>query len=353
MPPFRVLVLGLIVGGTALAAAPQAQESAQEQYRALVARYRSVDTRAAVQALADQDDRWVTDTVAAAVRKPEAWTVDDAEAAALLHTEVVTGGWVLPQHAATHLTAARHFIELDRGRTVPADVRRRWLLLIAWHYQSELDFGAIVPWLDELRTVAPDDPEFALAEATFYETLVWTGKVPADWTWNGRSKTLAPIANGSRDTILARAADRFRDAGVSPASHDAATVHLGRVLALLGRASEARDVLRPLMTGAAERRWRYLAALFLAQAETSSGRHDAATAAYERASMMMAGCQTAQLGMMTVRRLEGDLAGAADLARTLLTHPEPCDDPWWFYRFGQPPDRGPELLAAMREPLLH
>lgn len=344
---------GIVIIGLALLVTPRAQESAADEYRALLARYRSVDSRGAVQALSDQDDRWVTDAVNAVLRQPDAWTASDAEAAALLHTEVVVGSWVLPQHAPAHLAAARRFIDINRGRTVPSAFRRQWLLLVSWFYQSELDFGALVPWLDDLRTIAPDDPEFALAEGTFYETLIWTGKVPADWAWNGRSKTLSPIANGSQETILTRAAARFRDAAASPATHDAAGVHFGRVLALLGRAGEARDVLRPLTTGAAERRWRYLAALFLAHAEMTAGRHEAATGAYQLAATMMAGCQTAQLGMMTVRRLAGDLPGAADLAQSLLTRPEPCDDPWWFYRFGQPPDRAPALLAAMREPLLH
>jgi hypothetical protein len=337
-----------------LSATPWAQESTAGQYRALVARYRSVDTRGAVQALSDQDDRWVTDAVSAVLKQPETWTTSDAQAAALLHTEAVVGGWVLPQHAPTHLAAARRFVELNRGRTVPPAFRRQWLLLVSWFYQADLDFGAVVPWLDELRAIGPDDPEFALAEATFYETLVWTGAPPPDFTWNGRSRTLAPIASRSRDEILARASERFRVAAASPATHDAASVHLGRVLTAIGRWNEARDVLRPLTSDAGERRWRYLAALFLAQAESGARRYDAATAAYETATTMMPECQTPQLGVMTLRRLQGDAIGAGDLAATILKGGTGvCDDPWWFYRFGQPPDRSPELLAAMREPLLH
>lgn len=352
MWPFRALLAGLLIGGAAGPAAVHAQDSPATEYRALLERYRSVDTRGAVQAMADQDDRWVSDAVSAVLRQPESWSVTEAEAAALLHTEVVAGGWVLPQHAPAHLTAARRFMDMNRGRTVPAEFRRQWLLLVSWHYQSELDFGALVPWLDDLRTLAPEDPELLLAEGTFYETLVWTGRVPADWAWNGRSKTLAPIASGSRDAILDRAVMKFREAAAARATHEAASVHLGRVLALLGRANDAREVLRPLTTGANERRWRYLAALFLAQAETGAGRHDAAAAAYSLASTMMAECQTAQVGLMALRQLQGDASGAAALATTLTKEPAGCDDPWWFYRFGQPPDRSPQLLAAMREPLL-
>lgn len=347
-------VCGFVIVGLMLLAAPRAQESPGDQYRALIERYRSVDARGAVQALSDQDDRWVTDAVNAVLRQPEAWTTSEAEAAALLHTEVVVGAWVLPQHAPTHLAAARRFIEVNRGRTVPSEFRGRWLLLVCWFYQADLDYGAIVPWLDELRSVAPDDPELALAEGTFYETLVWTGAPPADFSWNGRSRTMAPIANRPHDEVLLRASERFRVAASAPALHDAASVHLGRVLATIGRSNDAREVLRPLMADAVERRWRYLAALFLAQAESGARRYDAAIAAYETATTMMPECQTPQLGVMTVRQLQGDATGAAGLATTILKGGTGvCDDPWWFYRFGQAPDRSPALLTAMREPLLH
>lgn len=352
MTRLRALLVGCLVclhSPCALAVAAPAVDD----YRALIARYRAGDHRGAVQALADQDDRWVSDTVNTVLRQADGWDEADAEAAALLHTEVVVGGWTLPQHADAHLAAARRFIELNRGHAVPQEFRRQWLLLVCWHFQSELEFGAIVPWLDDLRTVAPGDAELALAEGTFYETLVWNGAPPEDFVWNGRSKTLAAIGSRSSVHILERAAERFRVASASAITHDAAEAHLGRTLALLGRTSEARALLQPLTTTAVERRWRYLAALFLAQADTSAGRHEAAAAAYTLASTLMAGCQTAQVGLMTLRRLDGDAFGAADLAELLTKRVEGCDDPWWFYRFGQPPDRSPQLIAAMREPLLH
>ena len=75
------------------------------------------------------------------------------------------------------------------------DARRRargqapWALPLKIGTHTVAGMLALQP--DELRTVAPDDPELALAEGTFYETLVWTGAPPPDFSWNGRSRSRA------------------------------------------------------------------------------------------------------------------------------------------------------------------
>ena len=352
----RVLALGLLViafGLTTAVRRSSAQPPPVDDYLALLDRYRSVDTRGAVQAMSDREDRWVESAVGAALRNAALWPTERIEAAVLLHTEVVTGGWVLAQHVPVHLTAARRLMELGRPHRVPDDFRRRWLLAVCWHFQSEMELGALVPWLDELRTLAPDDPERLLAEGIFYETLAWNDAPPADLTWDGRSPTLSAVSSRKRTDILERASAAYRRAAGSAGVHDAASARLGRTLAELGRTEEARRTLTPLTTSAGERRWRYLAALFLAQAEAGAGRRVSAAAAYERAATLLPGCQTPHVGLTVLRRLEGEIARAAEIAAALTRATLDCDDPWWFYRFGQPPDRLPQLLAALREPLLH
>ena len=87
---------------------------------------------------------------------------------------------------------------------------------------TELDHGLQTAAWCERR--APGDAELALAEGTFYETLVWNGAPPEDFVWNGRSKTLAAIGSRSSVHILERAAERFRVASASAITHDAAEV---------------------------------------------------------------------------------------------------------------------------------
>lgn len=352
----RVLALGLLIiafGLTTAVRRAAAQPPPVDDYLALIDRYRSVDTRGAVQAMSDREDRWVESTVGTVLRNAALWPTERLEAAVLLHTEVVTGGWVLAQHVPVHLAAARRFMEIGRPHRVPDDFRRRWLLAVCWHFQSEMELGTLVPWLDELRTLAPDDPERLLAEGIFYETLAWNDAPPADLTWDGRSPTLSAVSSRKRLDILERASAAYRRAAGSPAVHDAASARLGRTLAELGRTDEARRTLTPLTTSAAERRWRYLAALFLAHTEVGVNRRGAAAAAYERAATLLPGCQTPQVGLAVLQRLDGETARAAEIAEALTRATLDCNDPWWFYRFGQPPDRLPQLLAALRAPLLH
>lgn len=339
--------------GAALApalAAHAAQPSVTADYLDLIDEYWRGSGNVAVQTLSDRDDKWVAAAQTAAVRTARTWPQNRLLAAALLHTEVVAGGWVLPSHTQTHLTAAKRFMELSSNTRASSQFRRDWLLAIAWHFQSELEFGALVPWLDELRTRFPEDAEVLLATGIFYETLGWTPNQPADLTASGRSSLLAAVSHRTQREAYEAAAVAYRRAVQTPATHDQASVRLGRVLAELVRVEEATAVLTPLVTSADERRWRYLAALFIAVAESRTGRTDAAAAAYEHAADLLS-CQTPRIGIMSLRQLQGDSEQAASMARSLAMDESLCDDPWWFYRFGQPPDRLPRLLASMREAL--
>ncbi|MGE3957167.1 MAG: hypothetical protein AB7H96_10655 [Vicinamibacterales bacterium] len=345
----RVVLLATSVAAAPFAVrAAAAQDVSQEDYLALVQRY-PVDPRGAVQALSDLDDRALIGVLPAVLRGAETWPSSRLETAALLHTEVVTGGWVLPQHAPTHLDIARRFVEAGRGRIVSDTFHRRWLLAVCWHYQSELEFGALVPWLDELRERYGTEPETDLALGIFYETLVWNGTVPSDLTWNGRSRVLSAVKDRTRQQAFQAAAAAYRRAGVPPGTHDAASVRLGRVLGESGQHGEARTVLTSASSGATERRWRYLAALFLGRTETLAGRPAAAEAAFDRAMTLMDGCQTPLVGLIALKQLEGRGLEAVAHAEALTEPGRGCEDPWWFYRFGQPPDRLPQLIAEMRE----
>lgn len=334
-------------------AVPLAREPADaDAYLALVDAYRSGRTRESVIDLSNRDDRWVEGALAAALKSAAIWPAGRVEAGILLHTETVTGGWVLPSHNRLHLDAARRLLGLSR-RDHRSRLQRDWLLVLCWHFQSELDLGAMVPVLDELRSLRDGDAEADLAAGTFYEALGWTSATPDTLMWNNRSKTLSALPRHSQLEALDSAAAALVRAARQPSIHDEATIRLGRVLVEQGRPQEARAHLVPLVTGAAEKRWRYLAALFTALADTRAGNGDTAAHAYETAHAMYPDCQTPMVGLTTLRRLQGRTAeAAASAARLTLVDERSCDDPWWFYRFGTSPERLPERLNQMRREYL-
>ena len=325
-----------------------AQSAAADDYLALIDAYQAGDTRRTAEALSNQEDKWVESAQAEVLRHAASWPRGRAEAGVLLHTEAVTAGWVLPSHVQVQLSAARRLLASSRA-VDPRTFRRNWLLAVCWHFQSGLELGMMLPWVDELRDMGGDDPDVDLVAGMFYEAVGWSAQLPGDLPWTSRSKTLGEIPHRTQAEALEAAMASFERAARQPATHDEASVRLGRVLAELGRAPASRTVLTPLIDGATERRWRYLAALFVASAEARAGNTAAEAAAYDRAATTMPGCQTPFVGLTALRRLQGATDAAAVLAQQLtLSGGVPCDDPWWFYRFGPSPDRLPELLETMR-----
>jgi len=277
------------------------------------------------------------------------WPPGRLEAGALLHTAVVTGGWVLPSHVSLHLDAARRMIAATRSEHAKA-LRHQWLLVVCWHFQLELELGSMVPFLDELRDGFADDPETDLAAGTFFEAVGWSSTSTESISWTTRSRTLSLLPHHSQQDALEQAAAAFGRAMRAPSTREEASVRLGRVLALLGRPQDALATLTPLVTGAPDRRWRYLAALFSALAEERLGNVDAEVEAYRAASEMSPGCQTPIVGLTALRRLQGATSEAAALARTLTSEQDRvCDDAWWNYRFGPTPDRVPEHIEQLRK----
>ncbi|MEQ1911811.1 MAG: hypothetical protein ABMA15_23535, partial [Vicinamibacterales bacterium] len=268
-----------------------AQSATADDYLGLIDAYQAGDTRRAAEALSNQEDKWVESAQAEVLRHAASWPRGRIEAGVLLHTEAVTAGWVLPSHVQVQLGAARRLLALSRG-TDPQRFRRNWLLAICWHFQSGLELGMMLPWVDELRDLRGDDPDVDLVAGMLYEAVGWSSPLPDDLPWTSRSRTLGAIPHRTQAEALEAAVAAFQRAARHPATRDEASVRLGRVLAELGRAQASRTVLTPLIEGATERRWRYLAALFVAMAEARAGNAAAEAAAYNRAAAIMPGCQT-------------------------------------------------------------
>jgi hypothetical protein len=349
--PYRLLRLGLlalVVLGVTTRLSKAASPTPAEEYLALVDAYRAGDTRAAAEALSNHDDKWIEAAHAVALKTAASWPAGRAEAGVLLHTESVTGGWVLPSHVPLHLGAARRLLAVARGASLNR-FRHDWLLAVCWHFQSDLDLGALLPWVDELRDAYGNDAVTDLVTGRFYEAVGWSAASGNALPWSNRSRTLSAMPRHTQTEALDAAADSFERAARQATTHDEASVRLGHVLAELGRADDARLRLAPLIEGAGETRWRYLAALFTARAEARGGHEEAEAAAYTTAAAIMPACQTPRVGLTALRRRQGDTAQAASLARALTTDEDRrCDDPWWFYRLGTSPEQLPELLEQMR-----
>ncbi len=348
----RLAAIILAAGSLVVFAAASASAAAPaDDYVALIDAYHAGQTREAVMALSNQEDKWIAAAHAAAMKSAASWPAGRLEAGVLLHTGVVTGGWVLPTHVALHLDAARRLLGASRDPRAKA-LRHQWLLVVCWHFQSELDLASMVPYLDELRDNFADDPETDLASGTFFEAAGWSVASPDSLPWNSRSRSrvLSLMPRHSQQEALEQAAAAFDRASRSPAVREEALVRLGHVQVLLGKPQDALARLTPLVSGASDRRWRYLAALFSALAEATRGNADAEAAAYRSASALAPGCQTPIVGLTALLRLQGSTTEAAALARTLTESDDrSCDDALWNYRFGPSPDRVPAHLEQLRK----
>ena len=200
------LMLTTLIGPLASRRAA-AQSATADDYLALIDAYRAGDTRRAAEALSNQEDKWVESAQRAVSRNATSWPRGRVEAGVLLHTEAVTAGWVLPSHVQVQLGAARRLLAFSRD-TDTKRFRRNWLLAICWHFQSGLELGMMLPWVDELRDMSGDDPDLDLVAGMFYEAVGWSSTLPTDLPWTIRSKTLGVIPHHTQAEALAETTGR-------------------------------------------------------------------------------------------------------------------------------------------------
>lgn len=329
-PAVRALLVGAAVLIYALGrgAAPLQAQGAGGEYGALLDQYEAGKTEEAVQALAVHETAWVTTSVAAAAREARTWPPRRVRAAVLLHTDAVVDGWVPPSRVSAHLEAARRMADLQKGAVVGRDFRRDWLLVVTWFLHSEADLASARPWVDLLLADYPTDGDALVSAGAYYEAAAW---------------------NDGRPDLLTTAVALYRRTPADSPAFDQARVRLGRASLELHRPAEALRALEPVRAGSGDDAWRYLAWLFSAAADASARRFAAAATAYEQASDLRPSCQTPLIGLAAVRRAEGRTSDATALVERLTTMDiSHCDDPWWYYRFGQTAERRARLLLSMR-----
>jgi tetratricopeptide (TPR) repeat protein len=231
---------------------------------------------------------------------------------------------------------------------MPPDFERRWQLLVAWHLQHELDISSLALHLDTAIRRFPRDGEMLLALGSFYELVGWSREPMAQLDTLPPSAVLRPILDKTQKQIRQQAMEALRRAvAVSPQLEEA-HLRLGRVATELGGLDEARKNIDPLRAGSGDKRFRYLANLFMADAEQRASRLAPSAQAYRDAAQLYPACPTPWVGLTTVLRAQGDRAAALATTRRIAEMSADCDDPWWSYKFGQAAWRLEPLARQLR-----
>jgi hypothetical protein len=228
---------------------------------------------------------------------------------------------------------------------------RSWYVAVATYLQREALLAISIHHLARARAVLGNDADIAFLSGAMHETFA----SPRHQAVLRALVTNSPnrLALDSPDTELRRAERYFRESLRERPGMIEARVHLGRVLAMLGRQEQAAATLRESVAQleeAADPVVAYYAHLFLAEAERTLGRRDAARAGFEAALGLYPGAQSPRLALSALARDGGD-RGAAWAALRPLAHPgeEERRDPWWIYWIAHGRDAD-TLLAALRAP---
>lgn len=340
-------VVLLLVGGAWHAVAAQSRDGSA--YLELVDRYQRGEHDASVAAFM----LWSVEDLRAvhATELVSEMSVRRQRAILMLHTEAIlqdgSADALLPtaERVAFALTA--------RGEKSDAEVLVLWRTVTASFFLRTRKIAAA----ERLVERADDDARLLLLAGCIKEFQAsdgWSGIAPltvkegmASSRWNQTG-----FQDGKRRTSLLAAEARFRRATeVSPQLAEA-RLHLGRVLAILGRTAEARSELERALAEAPHSFLRHMAALFLGGLAEREGRVDAARVHYLAAVSEYPEAQTARLALGHLLESQGQREEGWDEVRRIFTSPDSpggsARDPWWVYRLGQYWQSG-RLVDQLRE----
>lgn len=340
-------VVILLAGGAWRAVAGQSRDGSA--YLELVDRYRLGEHDAAVAAFL----RWSVDDVRA-VRSAELVSQMGARrqrAILMLHTEAL-----LQDGSADALLPAAEraaFLLSARGEKSDAEVAVHWRTVTASFFLRSRQVAAA----ERLVERTADDPRLLLLAGCikeFQATGGLSGLAPltvkegmASSRWNETG-----FQAGRRRTALLAAEARFRRATEVSPQFAEARLHLGRILAILGRTAEARSELERAFAEAPHSFLKHMAALFLGGLAEREGRVEAARVHYLAAVSEYPEAQTARLALGHLLESQGQREEGWDEVRRIFTSPDnpggSARDPWWVYRFAQHWQTG-RLVAQLRE----
>jgi tetratricopeptide (TPR) repeat protein len=196
--------------------------------------------------------------------------------------------------------------------------------------------------LSRARQIFPDDAMILFRGACAIETLT----SPTIQAALGRESVPRPRSAPDPPTfrsLLNQAEQLFRRALNRDSSLTEGKIRLARLTAEKGNHEEALGLLRRVLDENPANDLRYLALLFLGDAELATGRRIDARTHYEEAATLYHTAQAPLLALAMLARDNGDRAALADALDRLSRLPADARvrvDPWWTYYVSQGSDAG-------------
>jgi predicted negative regulator of RcsB-dependent stress response len=312
-------------------------------YQDVVRQYRAGDVAGAVRLLESWDEARLQKTVGVLwpVPKPNSTLdrrdVDDISAACLLHLDVLVRHPGQPAFEALHTQIIRGYLARLRGVDAASLLTIDLHLALAIHMEAQLKLEALQLFFDEIGGTYASQGALLLAEGRLHEVLA-SRRLEA-----ARRAVLVPSSRKS----LERAERLLRRAlAVAPQLAEA-HLRLARVSILQGRPEEGVSLLQTVLAGSRDSDTRYLAYLFIGQAQRGAGRLALAGTAFAAAAAERPCGQAAAMALAHAAFSEGRYEDARGILTTTLKRSDGCIDPWTVYDFGQAPGL-PGFIAALR-----
>lgn len=207
-------------------------------------------------------------------------------------------------------------------------------LLSVWLLQLRGELPAIQAPLARARQRFPDDPLVALAVGSLHEAHAAPHALVEASA--GRQGNLEKWRQEERAFRLDQAFAAFQKAiALDPALAEA-HLRMGRVLLALGRPADAEAAFARVPESTGDRRWRYLAEMFRADAADARGSRAEARARYEAALRVWPEAQSPAIALSRMAATDGDWPAAQARLEALAPRAGGrAEDPWWAYGFGQ------------------
>jgi tetratricopeptide (TPR) repeat protein len=245
------------------------------------------------------------------------------------------GQEVRREDATGHFDMARFALDRVRRRqdNVPPDPAsddwvRRWYRTVMTHMIGRFEYTMEVA--NRGVEIFRNDTELLFLAGVMHETLASPGIQEAlrNADYNLRSR----IGVFTRKAELDASEDLLRRVlKINPAFTEA-RLHLGRVLAELGRHKDALPELTNVLPSIQDSTVQYYGQMLLGRSAAETGNAVAARAAFERASQLVPAAQSPLLALSQLAYSRGDPGGAAALlARVAELPADEAGDPWWYY----------------------